>query len=164
MRYVPIYLRQGLVVLSLTSETFLLLLLPLYDPSWRIGREWTRDLTPHHPWCSCGSCGRLILIGRSYFGFFLCGWPRFGVDQWTLFFLGPKGELLFLAIDVKADFSCPHIYVCSSSAQEWLPKNQWHFFWYFHVENYDVNRDEVVSDSEWNIFSDSLWTANWRVY
>ena len=25
MRYVPIYLRQGLVVLSLTSETFLLL-------------------------------------------------------------------------------------------------------------------------------------------
>jgi hypothetical protein len=47
IRYVPIYLRQGLIILSLMSGTFLLLLLPLFGLSWRIGRRRTRDLTPH---------------------------------------------------------------------------------------------------------------------
>jgi hypothetical protein len=37
IRYVPIYLWQGLVVLSLTSETFLLLYLLLFGLSWRSG-------------------------------------------------------------------------------------------------------------------------------
>ena len=46
MRYVPIYLRQGLVVLSLTSGTFLLLWLQLFGLSWRIGQGRTCDLTP----------------------------------------------------------------------------------------------------------------------
>ena len=39
MRYVPIYLRQGLVVSSLMSGTFLLLCLPLLGSSWRIGED-----------------------------------------------------------------------------------------------------------------------------
>ena len=41
MRYVSIYLRQGLVILSLTSGTFLLLWLPL-TTVWLILENWTR--------------------------------------------------------------------------------------------------------------------------
>jgi hypothetical protein len=36
-----------------------------------------------------------------------------------LFLLGLEMELLFSSVDVEADFSSPHIDVCSNSAQEY---------------------------------------------
>ena len=66
MRYVPIYLRQGLVVLSLTSGTFLLRDLPLVALSWRSGRR--RALLHHLPYLPgfLGGCryDRWFLSGR----------------------------------------------------------------------------------------------------
>ena len=143
MRYIPIYLRQGLVILSLMSMTFLLLWLPLFGSSWRIGQGQTCDLTPHLLGCLCGSCGHRILIRRRRFGFFLCAWPGFDVDHWALFLLGLEREFFFFPIDVEADFSNSHIVVCSNSAQEWPPKDEQCLFWYFHVEHYEVYWDEV---------------------
>jgi hypothetical protein len=45
-----------------------------------------------------------------------------------LFLLGPEREFFFFPIDVEADFSSPYIDVCSSSAQEWPPKDERCFF------------------------------------
>ena len=59
MRYVPIYLRQGLVILSLTSGTFLLHWLPLLGSSWRIGRGRVCNLTPH----LLGCLYRSVVVG-----------------------------------------------------------------------------------------------------
>ena len=59
MRYVPIYLRQGLVILSLTSGTFLLHWLPLFGSSWRIGRGRVCNLTPH----LLGCLYRSVVVG-----------------------------------------------------------------------------------------------------
>ena len=72
MRYIPIYFRQWLVVLSLISGTFLLLCLTFLGSSWRIGRGRACDLTPHLLCCLCRSGGCRILIGRRCSGFFFC--------------------------------------------------------------------------------------------
>ena len=59
MRYVPIYLQHGLVVLSQTSRTFLLFWLPLFSSSWRIGRGRVCNLTPH----LLGCLYRSVVVG-----------------------------------------------------------------------------------------------------
>ena len=70
MRYVLIFLQHGLIILSLTSGTFLLLHLPLVVLSWRSRRRRTLNLSPHFLRSSpFGLCGHRFLIGRSHFDF-----------------------------------------------------------------------------------------------
>ena len=89
MRYIPIYLRQGLVVLSLTTGTFLLLWSPLFGSSWRIGRGWTCDITPHlFVTCSLWLCGRR---------FFRLGFRC--TPKWTPVVILLDHELLLLPVE-----------------------------------------------------------------
>ena len=78
----PIYLRQGLVVLSLTSRTFLLRDLPFVVSSWRSGRRRTLHLTPH-------------LLRISSFG--LCGRRFF----WLGFWCTPERASIVSLLDYK---------------------------------------------------------------
>jgi hypothetical protein len=91
-----------------------------------------------------------------YLSYALLVWPIFDADHFAFFLMsGPKLKLLFLAIDVEADFSSHNIDLCPCGAKEWSPKNEWRFLCEFHVEHHKVNGDKVILDFHQNIFSDS---------
>jgi hypothetical protein len=61
-----------------------------------------------------------------YLSYALLVWPIFDADHFAFFLMsGLKLKLLFLAIDVEADFSSPNIDLCPFGAEEWSPKNEW---------------------------------------
>ena len=140
MRYVPIYLRQGLVILSLTSSTFLLLQLPLFSSSWRIGRGRTRDLTPHLLcMSSLLSCGHRSL----WLGFWCIPKCLPFIILWVqdaLLFLLLESEEHVLFSSMETDFSSSHVDPCSGGPQEWSPKNELDSEVTFYVHHYKSGR------------------------
>jgi hypothetical protein len=96
-----------------------------------------------------------------YLSYALLLWPLFDADHFAFFLMsGPKHKLLFLAIDVEANFSSPNIDLCPYSAKEWSPKNEWQFLCEFHVEHHKVDGDEVILDFHRIIFDDSHQIAD----
>jgi len=163
MRYVPIYLRQGLVILSLTSGTFLLLCLPLLGSSWRTGRGRACDLMPHLCCTSfLGSCGR-----RSWWWGFWCipkclPFVILLVQDALLFPLFKSEEHVPLP-DAEADFPSSHVYPCSGGPQEWSPKNELDSEVTFYIHDHKVCKDEGVVHADQNILGYPLGIPDCRV-
>jgi hypothetical protein len=101
----------------------------------------------------------VVRLGRYYFNFSdaLCIQPVLNLDHGGLLFSGLKWELFLLAADVEANLSGSNIDLCPCSAQEWPPKDEHRFLRYFHVEHHEVDRDEVFSDSHWDVLCNTLW-------
>jgi hypothetical protein len=61
-----------------------------------------------------------------YLSYALLVWPVLDVDHFAFFLMpGLKPKLLFLAIDVEADFSSSNVNLHPCGAKEWSPKNEW---------------------------------------
>ena len=152
MRYVPIYLHQGLVVLSLTSGTFLLMCSPLLGSSWRIGRGRACNLTPHFLCMSSfGSCGHR-----------LWQWGFQCTPEWTSVVSLLDHEPLLLPVeefkeyivdpDAELDFSRSDIDPSLHTIQEWSSEDKVQSQVSIHVENDKIGQDEAISDSYVDVF------------
>ena len=156
----PIYLRQGLVVLSLTSGTFLLRDLPFVVSSWRSGRRRTLHLMPHLLRISSfGLCGR-----RFFWLGFWCTPERASIvsllDYKTLLFPVQEFEKYVVNPDAESDFSGSNIDPCPDVSQEGSSKNELYAQVPLHVEDNKVSEDEGVSDPYEHVFDYPLAMSN----
>jgi len=79
-------------------------------------------------------------------------WPVLDPYHGALLLPGLEVKLLFLSIDIEADFFSSNIDLHSRSAQERSPQDEWRFFCGFHIKNHEIDRDGVPPDFQRNVF------------